>query len=166
MDRIYAVSAAHRDASNDEATATTTHETRYYVVNGRAGIEHPGGETELQHARTFGKRKWGLLQLVLHQLLNSGMVDAVRLLSAGYPTRVSFEQLERQWQSDVSPSEGAARAPPSVDADVVFLAPPPPRIRVGIVSRRRKRFLLNEAELVDAALALGCLLYTSPSPRD
>ena len=39
MDRIYAVSAAHRDASNDEATATTTHETRYYVVNGRAGAQ-------------------------------------------------------------------------------------------------------------------------------
>ena len=40
MDRIYAVSAAHRDASNDEAAAaTTTHETRYYVVNGRAGAQ-------------------------------------------------------------------------------------------------------------------------------
>jgi len=37
-------------------------------------------------------------ELVLQQLLNSGMVDAVRLLSAGYPTRVSFEQLERQFK--------------------------------------------------------------------
>ena len=39
------------------------------VVNGRAGIENPGGETELQNARTFGKRKWGLLQLVLHLVI-------------------------------------------------------------------------------------------------
>ena len=37
-------------------------------------------------------------ELVLQQLLNSGMVDAVRLLSAGYPTRVSFDQLERQFK--------------------------------------------------------------------
>ena len=32
-------------------------------------------------------------ELVLHQLNNSGMVDAVRLLAAGYPTRVPFETL-------------------------------------------------------------------------
>ena len=37
-------------------------------------------------------------ELVLSQLRNSGMVDAVRLLSAGYPTRVSFEQLEKQFK--------------------------------------------------------------------
>ena len=37
-------------------------------------------------------------ELCLSQLLNSGMVDAVRLLSAGYPTRVSFDQLERQFK--------------------------------------------------------------------
>jgi len=36
--------------------------------------------------------------LVLHQLNNSGMVDAVRLLAAGYPTRVPFEQLEKQFK--------------------------------------------------------------------
>lgn len=30
---------------------------------------------------------------VLKQLLDSGMVDAVRLLSAGYPTRISFSSL-------------------------------------------------------------------------
>jgi myosin-6 len=35
---------------------------------------------------------------VLQQLLDSGMVDAVRLLSAGYPTRVSFEQLEKEFK--------------------------------------------------------------------
>ena len=33
--------------------------------------------------------------------------------------------------------------------------PPPPRIRVGLISRRRKRFILNEHELVEAALGLG-----------
>lgn len=33
--------------------------------------------------------------------------------------------------------------------------PEPSRIRVGIISRRRKRFLLNEEELVDACLDLG-----------
>jgi myosin heavy subunit len=37
-------------------------------------------------------------QLVLDQLNNSGMVDAVRLLAAGYPTRVPFELLERQFK--------------------------------------------------------------------
>lgn len=36
--------------------------------------------------------------LVLHQLNNSGMVDAVRLLAAGYPTRVSFDTLEKQFK--------------------------------------------------------------------
>ena len=33
---------------------------------------------------------------------------------------------------------------------------------MGIVSRRRKRFLLNEAELVDAALALGVEVQLLP----
>jgi myosin heavy subunit len=36
--------------------------------------------------------------LVLGQLRNSGMVDAVRLLSAGYCTRVTFESLEKQFK--------------------------------------------------------------------
>jgi len=36
--------------------------------------------------------------LVLDQLRNSGMVDAVRLLSAGYSTRVPFDSLERQFK--------------------------------------------------------------------
>jgi myosin-6 len=36
--------------------------------------------------------------LVLSQLRNSGMVDAVRLLSAGYSTRLPFETLEKQFK--------------------------------------------------------------------
>jgi len=36
--------------------------------------------------------------LVLSQLRNSGMVDAVRLLSAGYSTRLPFETLETQFK--------------------------------------------------------------------
>jgi len=36
--------------------------------------------------------------LVLDQLRNSGMVDAVRLLSAGYSTRVPFATLEKQFK--------------------------------------------------------------------
>jgi len=32
---------------------------------------------------------------------------------------------------------------------------PPARVRVGIISRRRKRFILNEHELVEAVLSLG-----------
>jgi len=36
------------------------------VVNGRVGIENPGGEGELANARKFGKTSWGALQLVLH----------------------------------------------------------------------------------------------------
>jgi hypothetical protein len=31
----------------------------------------------------------------------------------------------------------------------------PKRVRVGILSRRRKRFILNEHELVEAVLAMG-----------
>jgi hypothetical protein len=31
----------------------------------------------------------------------------------------------------------------------------PTRVRVGILSRRRKRFILNEHELVEAVLAMG-----------
>ena len=37
-------------------------------------------------------------ELVLSQLRNSGMVDAVRLLSAGYSTRLPFDTLERQFK--------------------------------------------------------------------
>jgi hypothetical protein len=33
--------------------------------------------------------------------------------------------------------------------------PAPAKVRVGIISRRRKRFILNEDELVRAVLALG-----------
>jgi len=32
---------------------------------------------------------------------------------------------------------------------------PPTRVRVGLLSRRRKRFLLNENELVEAVLKMG-----------
>lgn len=32
---------------------------------------------------------------------------------------------------------------------------PPARVRVGIISRRRKRFILNEHEMVEAILSLG-----------
>jgi len=39
------------------------------VVGGRPGLENQGGETELQNARKFGKRSWGLLQLVLHLVI-------------------------------------------------------------------------------------------------
>lgn len=40
--------------------------------------------------------------------------------------------------------------------------PEPSRIRVGIISRRRKRFLLNEDELVDACLDLGLEVQILP----
>ena len=35
---------------------------------------------------------------MLDQLRTSGMVDAVRLLSAGYSTRVPFNALEKQFK--------------------------------------------------------------------
>ena len=37
-------------------------------------------------------------ELVLGQLRNSGMVDAVRLLSAGYSTRLPFDTLEQMFK--------------------------------------------------------------------
>ncbi|KAJ8611988.1 hypothetical protein CTAYLR_004400 [Chrysophaeum taylorii] len=40
--------------------------------------------------------------------------------------------------------------------------PEPTRIRVGLVSRRRKRFILNELELVDACLDLGLDVQVLP----
>ena len=56
----------------------------------------------------------------------------------------------------------AARAVPDRDAvDVVIdglglrAQPPPTRVRVGLISRRWKRFLLNERELADALLDAG-----------
>merc|ERR1719453_2641377 len=39
------------------------------VVNGRPGVENPGGEGELANAKRFGKTPWGLLQLVLHLVI-------------------------------------------------------------------------------------------------
>ena len=45
--------------------------------------------------------------LVLSQLRNSGMVDAVRLLSAGYSTRLPFETLETQFKP-LAPEIGRA----------------------------------------------------------
>merc|ERR1719454_589335 len=39
------------------------------VVNGRPGIENPGGEGELANAKRFGKTPWGLLQLVMHLVI-------------------------------------------------------------------------------------------------
>ena len=35
------------------------------------------------------------------------------------------------------------------------LSPPPKKIRVSIISRRRKRFILNEHELVECLLDMG-----------
>ena len=59
-------------------------------------------------------------ELVLQQLLNSGMVDAVRLLSAGYPTRVSFEQLERQFKP-LAPAK-FQRLPPAMFSAALLTA--------------------------------------------
>jgi hypothetical protein len=59
-------------------------------------------------------------ELVLQQLLNSGMVDAVRLLSAGYPTRVSFEQLERQFKPLAPPK--LQHLPPSMFSAALLTA--------------------------------------------
>ena len=62
--------------------------------------------------------------LVLEQLRNSGMVDAVRLLSQGYSTRVPFETLEAL--------ESEAQMPPfPLEVNTMYLAgggglPPPP----------------------------------------
>ena len=39
------------------------------VVGGRPGLENTGGEAELAHARSYGKRAWGGLQLALHLLI-------------------------------------------------------------------------------------------------
>ena len=36
-----------------------------------------------------------------------------------------------------------------------FRPPAPTRVRIGILSRRRKRFILNEHELVEALLKMG-----------
>jgi hypothetical protein len=59
-------------------------------------------------------------ELVVHQLLNSGMVDAVRLLSAGYPTRVSFDQLERQFKP-LAPAK-FQRLPPAMFSAALLTA--------------------------------------------
>ena len=39
-------------------------------------------------------------------------------------------------------------------------------LRYGFVKARRRRFELDDGTTVLAALLIGCLLYTSPSPRD
>ena len=59
-------------------------------------------------------------ELVLQQLLNSGMVDAVRLLSAGYPTRVSFDQLEKQFKP-LAPAK-FQRLPPAMFSAALLTA--------------------------------------------
>ena len=62
-----------------------------------------------------------------------------------------------------TPSARAPRAAPASPRSVISAPGPPPqhgmpapaKVRVGIISRRRKRFILNEDELVRAVLALG-----------
>ena len=60
-------SHAVHHANTNHITKGETHVP--IVVNGRPGIENPGGEAELANARFFGKPIWGGLQLFLHLII-------------------------------------------------------------------------------------------------